>query len=158
MTWFISKFILTELFAAIRAHRDAVTELATLKAENARLKSMADWLAAHVTQLERERSILLDRVLQVQIPVMEIAREDRQIPPPMAPELTPEALRNMAARFAPPPTGERGTVFRPTTEEPLDAAQAEVQNAMTIFEDMGDERAAKAGAGWTPDGQLAFTK
>ncbi len=158
---FIPKFILETLFSAIAAHREGAARVAHLEAENARLKASCDWLAQHVSELKVERSMLFERVLQVQLPVFEVARQEaREIPArDLPPEMTPEALKSMAARFvAPMSTGEKGQVYRPTAEEPLDVALAESQAAMSIFEDMGDERAAKAGAGWSETGELAFSK
>jgi hypothetical protein len=34
-----------------------------------------EWLSVHVNELKTERAILLDRVLEVQVPVMQIARD-----------------------------------------------------------------------------------
>ena len=121
--------------------------------ENARLAASCDWLAEHVTQLERERAILLERVLEVQIPVMSIAREAR--PTARPPDtLTPKDLANLEMRFAPPPSAAPGTVYRP----PPSVADAEAVAAMAIFEDAGNEIADRLGAGWGPDGELTFSK
>lgn len=157
----ISRRLLDEIFVVAKAHRESATKVAMLQAENSRLKSQVDWMAAHVTQLEQERAILLDRLLSIQVPTREIVREEG--PPPSEPRLTPEALKNLVARFAPPPEGEKGTIFnfnerKPGPEEPVDVAQKEAQAAMSIFEDMGDERAAKAGAQWNEEGELTFSR
>lgn len=155
---FIPKFILETLFSAVAAHREQTALVAQLQGENARLKASCDWLAEHCNQLQRERAVLLDRVLQVQIPIMEIAREERPMPPRLDPELTPEVLKSMAARFAPPPDAERGTVFKPASDgDRVDVAEKEAQAAMSIFEDMGDERAAKAGVSWDEKGELTYS-
>lgn len=158
---FISRSFLNELFHLVRAHTDQKAKSELLIAENARLKSQVDWMAAHVTMLEQERAILLDRLLGVQVPTREIVREEG--PPAGEPRLTPEAVKNLVARFAPPPEGEKGTVFninerRPSAEDPVDVAQKEAAAAMSIFEDMGDEKAAQTGAGWNEEGELEFSR
>ena len=157
----ISRTLLDRFFLSAENYKAAAMKLELLAAENSRLKSQVDWMAAHVTMLEQERAILLDRLLGVQVPTREIVREEG--PPPGEPRLTPEAVKNLVARFAPPPEGEKGVIFninerRPSAEDPVDVAQKEAAAAMSIFEDMGDEKAAQTGAGWNEEGELAFSR
>jgi len=127
--------------------------------ENARLASSCDWLAQEVSAMRHERAILLDRILEVQVPVMTIARDSEERATSRPPDtLTPELLSQMSARYAAAPDAARGTVFRPTQETPIPAAEAEAAAAMAIFEDAGDARADKMGAAWDQDGELVFLR
>ena len=119
--------------------------------ENGRLGSSCDWLAEYVNTLQQERSILLERVLEVQIPVMSIARDTREVPARDSP-LTPEGLRQMAAKYAPPMA--KGEVYQPKKS----AAEGEAEAAMALFEDVGDETADKLGIAWTDNGEIAQTR
>ena len=131
----------------IRTQASYASQIAMLEAEAARLRASCDWLAQHVSELKVERAQLFERVLNVSLPVISIAREDADERPSRPPELTPEVLRSMAARYAPMPTGERGTVFNPAVERPIPAAEAEAMAAMAIFEDVGDAKARELGLG-----------
>lgn len=132
-----------------RAEYDALVR------ENARLASSCDWLSQLVTTLQQERAVLLERVLEVQIPVMSIAREERETR--RAPDvLTPEMLSKLTASYIPPMDAPPGRVYRPT--DPEQPAEAEAAAAMAIFEDAGDERASKMGAEWGVDGELVHTR
>ena len=125
-----------------RAEYDALVR------ENARLATSCEWFASQVNQLNHERAVLLERILDLKIAVPEIAVAPAAAPPP---GLTPERLRAMADRFAPAPEGERGQIFNPKS-----TAVAEAENAMALFEDMDDETARRAGVSLTPDGELSF--
>lgn len=144
--------------ALIESQRElsaANAKIVILERELAIQRANFDWLAAHVNELKAERAILLDRVLEVQVPVMSIAREPVQVEVPRAePRLTPEALADKVA-FMPPPQGERGTIFRPrTADEPTSAQMAEAIAAGDLFNDVGDDRAREMGLGWDEEGRL----
>lgn len=157
---FGSRWLLLEVFASIRALATAQEKVIALEAENARLRASCDWLADQVNQLNQERQVYIAQLFHVQIPVPVVEappspgqardelRRNRR-----AEDLTPEKLRSMADRFAPPAVrpapgaeGARGRVFTPGLDDDttnLNAADA--QAAMAIFEDMGDDAAARAG-------------
>jgi hypothetical protein len=127
-------------------------ELGASKAECARLSASCDYLAAQVTKLEGERAILLERLLGIQLPVFHVERQETA--PSPADVLTPEALARLAPRFAPAPEGAVGQIYRPPMAK--DVQEADVDAAMALFEDLGDERATKLGISHTEDGQVVY--
>jgi hypothetical protein len=122
-------------------------QVTDLRVDLARAHAHLDWLSQHVSALTTERAILFDRVLNIQIPALTVARETVAPSPPsdaVAPPLTPELLRAL------PP------VYTRPVGVPKHDAEPEANPA--IFEDIGDERASQLGATWDPDGKLVFTK
>lgn len=145
---FISRTLFDELIKHSKAAISAEQRVADLAEENGRLRASCDWLAQQVTMLTQERAALMDRVLEIQLPVVSIARETSA---PAAPEtpperLTPESLKalGITPRYAPAPPKAPGEVFK-AGKEPVSTALAELQSAMAIFEDVGDERARAMG-------------
>jgi hypothetical protein len=132
-------------------------ELAGSQAECSRLKASCDFLAAQVTKLEAERAVMLDRLIGLQLPVFQVERQSDPVTTgsKLQPDLTPEALAKLPARFAPPPEGVAGQIYRPPMAK--DIQEADVQAAMALFEDLGDERAAKLGISHTDDGQVVYS-
>jgi hypothetical protein len=146
---FAMRWMLERMFESQRVLGAAQAEINLLRSENGRLKATCDWLADQVTQLNAERAALLAHTLNVQVPAAIIQAPAAVTGPSLArnrraDDLTPEKLQAMAARFAPSPVGARGEVFRPPST-PENTGEAEAQAAMAIFEDMGDDAAARAG-------------
>lgn len=125
--------------------------------ENQRLATMAEWLAAQVTQLEKERAVLLERVLNVELPTREVGVEARDIP--IRGAITPDMLKGLYSTLPKPPAPDvaPGQVFKPATEMPT-AAIGDAQAAAALFEDVGDEIAEKLGLDWDAEGQLISSR
>jgi hypothetical protein len=141
---FISRAVFDTILAHSKAAIAAQQRLADAMEEIGRLKASCDWLASQVNTLTVERTALMERVLEIQLPVVSIAREVSESPAPEA-RLGPEALRTLEPRYAPPPKAP-GEVFQPVkNKEPVSTALAELQSAMAIFEDVGDDRARAMG-------------
>ncbi len=148
---FIAKWILNELFATLR--RDEATRVqlaaaevanAQLAAENARLTGQLEWFAQHVNELKVERAALFERVLEIQLPVMQIARVSAEVGPAAAtpadqpPRISPEQMRAQFTRVIapPPPSGIPNAIGE---------AVRGAYEPDALFEDVGDERAARLG-------------
>jgi hypothetical protein len=155
---FVGRLALQHLLDTLTQHQvrhaeDTVT-IRELEKALATERARFEWLSVHVNELKAERAILLDRVLGVQVPVMQIARAVDE-PAPAAPRrLTPDDLRNDVA-YAPPPVGAPGQVFRRPEASTVTAQMAEAMAAGDLFNDVGDARAKEMGLGWDPEGNLA---
>lgn len=145
----------------LRENSALAAQLAAEKGEHGRTKASVDWLAQHANRLEGERATLFGRILEVQLPVVRFEREETSVtqPSPASSEVpNVEMLRKLAAQVADrtieTPDKAPGTIFR--ADEPRNIAEQEAAVASAIFEDPGDVIAMARGAGWDPEGRLAF--
>lgn len=116
--------------------------------ENSRLRAQCDFLAQRLTVVETERATLLERLLNIPIPIPVIEREP-EAPPA---RLGPADLAGLPPRTIPMPDGERGTVYKPRERSVSDL----VAESQALFEDVGDDRARELGINHAPDGTVRY--
>lgn len=113
---------------------DLHAKLLSTTEQLAALRSTFAWLTEHVNRLERERAILFQRVLLLNVPAMELSR----------------------AQSEPPTPGENRIVGKPI-EDQYDHTVPGAQ-ALSIFEDVGDQTAALMGIQHDDMGNVRWTK
>jgi hypothetical protein len=138
----------TLLEALIRAN----TVIEGLRAENARLATHFDWLAAHVNELKIERAALLDRCMGIQLAAVPVIGRE-----------LPGADPAYAAHATTPNIGEVLNKARELVDEarkPGADRNSLVSAEMggISFDDMGDENAAAAGLHHAPDGTVVSSR
>lgn len=137
--------------AALLLARDL--ELATLKAENARLQANFDWLASHVNAITMERGVLFDKVLNVTFPAVPIIAREL---PGADPAYTPTPVAGDVVKTHPDPA--LGDILAKAREIQDAVRRGPIDQDGPLglsFEDMGDEAAARAGITHAPDGTIA---
>lgn len=112
-------------------HEQHAMEL-SLTSQLSQLQSSFEWLTQHVNRLERERAELFARVLNLQLPAMTLEREK-------APSISPSQV-----------VGVPGDSY----ENTIPALQA----AGGLFEDVGDDAAARLGVGHDDMGNVKWTR
>jgi hypothetical protein len=110
------------------------TEKTALTQQLAALRASFEWLTQHVNRLERERAVLLQRVLGVTLPVPEIGRASE-----------PDRVG-----VATPPTAP--------TQPDYSTTIAGLQALGAAFEDVGDELAAQLGLRHDEFGNVRSTR
>lgn len=153
MSLFDNRYLVTRL-------RDVELELAAERAtrqsnerELTRLQATLEWLTTHVNELKTERAMLFQRALQVSLPVPEIQytpqTEAREMPGGVPMDLTPDVLRQVAARVGAP-------VQVPANGKPANTPIGIADLTNVSFEDVGDVEAAREGIRHDRDGELAY--
>lgn len=121
----------------------------SLRAENARLTTHFDWLAAHVNELKVERAALLDRCLGIQLAAV----------PQIARELPGKDPAYEAGRQ--PNVGDILTRARELVTDARNPDRDSLVGAEMggiSFEDMGDDAAKAAGIRHHADGTASYAR
>lgn len=105
-----------------------------LERQLATAQAHVDWLSAHVNRLEGERSTLLSRVLQIQLPAPEIVRDHA------------------------PPTPAQNRIAGVPIEDDYGNSIPALQASQNSFDDVGDEAASALGIVHDRMGNVVHTR
>ena len=151
----------SKLTLALKVAEQAGT-IATLHMERARQQANLDWLMNHVNEMKLERAEILERALGIQIPVPILAREPSPPLPGADPAYRPPAPAEAPTPPLRTPQGDALNRLRDLRdaamrgEDVTHRANALMESG--LFEDMGDEEAARQGVRHTGSGEVEYTK
>lgn len=133
----------------------AQAEAEMAKLELATKQQTIDWLATLVNDLRLERTILFNRVLDIQLPVAEFVRAGNGAPAPVpqTPDVPPDMPAQAAAALARFASNRK---FTPLGDEPTNPVNGQAELGAAMFEDMGDAEARRQGVTHDETGAVRY--